>query len=86
MQGQGSGERIADAGMQDEEEEGDSIGIALLGAVHGLSEGPAQQKCSPALAGSRALDQRVPEPEQGLPLLHGEAFAGRLAAPHDHPR
>jgi hypothetical protein len=51
----------------------------------GLSEGPAQQKCSPALAGSRALDQRVPKPEQGLLLLHGEAFARLLAAPHDHP-
>ena len=85
MQGQGSGERIADAGMQDEEEEGCSIGICLLGAVHGLSEGPAQQKCSPALAGSRALDQRVPKPEQGLLLLHERAFARLLAAPHDHP-
>jgi len=85
MQGQGSGERIADAGMQDEEEESCSIGIALLAAVHGLSEGPAQQKCSPALAGSRALDQRALKPERCIPLLHERAFAGRLAAPHDHP-
>jgi hypothetical protein len=74
-----------DSRCRDGREEGCSIGIGLLAAVHGLSEGPAQQKCSPALAGSRALDQRALEPERCLPLLHERAFARPLAAPHDHP-
>jgi len=85
MQGQGSGERIADAGMQRGEKSHAASASLCSEGSKGLSEGPAQQKCSPALAGSRALDQSLPEPERCLPLLHERAFAGRLAAPHDHP-
>lgn len=80
-QGDRCAERTADAGMQRGREESCSIG--LLAAVHGLSEGSAGQKCSPALVGSRALDQSVPKPERCLLLLHGKAFARRPAAPHD---
>lgn len=39
-------------------------------AAWGLSRGSAAKKWSPALAGSRVLDQRAPVPEQILLLLH----------------
>jgi hypothetical protein len=82
MQGQGSGERIADAGSRESGAGGVAAAVLSEGSK-GLGEGPAQQKCSPALAGSRALDQSDPVPEQSLLLLHGEAFARRPAAPHE---
>ena len=85
MQGQGSGERIADAGSRESWAGGEAAAAVLSEGSKGLSEGPAQQKCSPALAGSRALDQRDPMPEQSFLLLHERAFARRPAAPHDHP-
>lgn len=61
-------------------------GLGAQRAAWGLSEGSAGQKWSPALTGSRALDQRAPVPEQTLLLLHQRAFAGPHAAPHDRLR
>jgi hypothetical protein len=82
MQGQGSRERIADAGSA-ERGDGAQAAAVLSEGSKGLGEGPAQQKCSPALAGSRALDQSDPVPEQSLLLLHERAFAAPQAAPHN---
>ena len=50
-----------------------------LGARRGLSEGSARQKWSPALAGSRALDQRPGQPAELLPLSPRKHFAGLTA-------
>ena len=61
-------------------------GLGAQRAAWGLSGGSARQKWSPALAGSRALDQRAHAPEQTLLLLHQRAFAGPHAAPHDRLR
>lgn len=50
-----------------------------LGARRGLSEGSAGQKWSPALTGSRALDQRPSQPAELLPLIACKHFAGLTA-------
>jgi len=72
MQGQGSGERIADAGMQRGkkrdaawEEEGCSIGIALLGGQQGAQRGPGSAKVFTSARWEQGLG---PEPPRARAL------------------
>jgi hypothetical protein len=74
MQGQGSGERIADAGMQRGGEEGCSIGIALLGGQQGAQRGPGSAKVFTSARWEQGLGPASPRARAGAPPASWRGF------------